>query len=287
MKKRIICTILISIVLIAGACGKKSTESYDASGQNSSVRGTEQKSGAPAVVDYTSAKADSQETTQKIIQNYDINIEVEDLKKTASEIENKVKQTGGYLDNEEVMDTSCYATIRIPSDKLDNFINDIEKKYIVVNKVKNSQNITDVYIDNDARLKNYKAEEIQMLDVLKKAGNVEDILKVQSELFRIRGEIESLESRKKAWDKQVDYSTISIRMNKKQIAAGRFVSIISGNEFLKVIYKGFANSFLYLILSIEKLLIFVVSNIFVLAILAAIFIFIYKKYKRIKGNEVK
>jgi hypothetical protein len=282
MKKKLICLFLIFIVIITGACGKKSAQSYDKASSRAPANNAEQKAVATGEVDFTSNNTAVQDTVQKIIQNYDIYIEVEDLKKTAGEIENKVKLAGGYLENEEVMDASCYALARVPSNNLENFVKDIEKNYNIINKTKNTQNITDVYVDNDARLRNLKAEEVQMYEVLKKAGTVEDILKVQSELYRIRGEIEVLESKKKVWDKQVDYSTVSIRMNKKQTSPNRFISIISGNEFVKSLYRGFANSFLYLVLAVQKILIFIVSNIFILVILAALSIYIYKKYKKIK-----
>ena len=290
MKKKIMAVILICIAIFTSACGSKSSLSaQDRAPQKGAIGTSENKNVSNGT--FTDAaspnSAQTKQTSQKIIQNYEIYIEVEDLKKVSSEIEDKVKNTGGYIENQEVMDTTSYASARVPSDKLDNFIKDLEKNYIVTNKRKETQNITDAYVDNDARLKNFKAEETQMMEVLKKANTVEDILKVQSELFRIRAEIESLESQKKTWDKLVDYSTVTIRMNRKQIAASRFVSIISGSEFIKSITKGFANSFLYVVLALEKLIIFVISNIFVLAILAAASIFIYRRYKVLKKNENK
>ena len=125
-------------------------------------------------------------------------------------------------------------------------------------------------MDNDARLKNLRAEESQVLEVLKKANTVDEILKVQTELYRVRGEIEVLESRKKTWDKQVDYSTVRLNISKKQIVSDKKIKILNSNDFFNSMGKGFKNTFMYLILTFQTIIIFLFSNLIPFAILGGL-----------------
>jgi uncharacterized protein YydD (DUF2326 family) len=86
-----------------------------------------------------------------------------------------------------------------------------------------------------------KAQEEQLLEIMKKAGTVEEILKVQDQLYAVRGEIESLEGRINMWDKLVEMSTVSISLNKITEIVGKDVSIspITWSEIAKGISNGF------------------------------------------------
>ena len=271
--KKLLCILMLIIVLVFTGCGssKSSSSSNAAPEQSKAAYGNS--------ADYTSSTEASE--SKKII-NCQIQITVDNLVNTSNEIETMAKNMGGYIENSEVNDYDCYSTVRIPYNNFDSFISLIEKKYEIKDKRIDSTDITEQYVDNDARLKNMKAQEAQMLEVYKKANTVEDILKVQSQLTEIRGNIESLEAKKKLWDRQVQYTTIKISIDKKQVISSGRVSIISGNDFVKTVSKGFINSVLYFVLAIEHIFIFLISNIILLAIIAGVLFVIYKKYKKLK-----
>lgn len=271
--KKILCILMLIIVLVFTGCGssKGSSSSNAAPEQSKAAYGNS--------ADYTSSTEASE--SKKII-NCQIQITVDNLVNTSNEIETMAKNMGGYIENSEVNDYDCYSTVRIPYNNFDSFISLIEKKYEIKDKRIDSTDITEQYVDNDARLKNMKAQEAQMLEVYKKANTVEDILKVQSQLTEIRGNIESLEAKKKLWDRQVQYTTIKISIDKKQVISSGRVIIISGNDFAKSVSKGFINSVLYFVLAIEHIFIFLISNIILLAIIAGVLFVIYKKYKKLK-----
>lgn len=275
-KKLLLILIVIMFVVISG-CKK-----MDTSNKSSGV--------APAVkTEYTMNESDSytslDKTSQniipqdkKIIQNFQVSILAEDVKNTANEIENKAKSLGGYTEMEEIMDYNSNASIRIPSQNADIFIEYLEKTFEVTSKNKSIEDITDVYIDNDARLKNLRAEESQVLDILKKANTVDEILKVQSELYKIRGEIEVLESRKKNWDRQVDYSTIKLSIIKKEIVSDKKIKILNSSEFFSSMWKGFRNTFMTTVLSLQRIVIFLFSNIIPIGILGGLIYIGYRVY---------
>lgn len=73
-----------------------------------------------------------------------------------------------------------------------------------------TNDLTEQYIDITSRLENLKQVEAQLVEILKNASSVQDILAVQKELNTVRGDIESYEAQKRYFDSQTDYAYISI-----------------------------------------------------------------------------
>lgn len=77
----------------------------------------------------------------------------------------------------------------------------------------NTVDVTDEYIDITSRLSNLESVESQLVGILAQAETVEDILAVQSELTKVRGEIERYEAQKRYFDSQADYSYVTVLFN--------------------------------------------------------------------------
>lgn len=287
-KKRLLLCMVISLIMLLSGCAKKSTENgagssavKPAEAKMDMEKGSIMQATSTSSTEEFKAKSDTQQNSeQKIIRNGNISIVEEDLVKLSEDIQAKTKELGGYIESEDLMEYRLTIKARIPSNKFDDFIKYTEKGYEVKNKNISSENITDSYVDNEARLNNLKAQEKQILTILEKAKTVEEVLKVQGELYKIRGEAEALEARKKSWDKQVDYATLIINADKKQIVSDNKKSIIKGSEFIQAIGKGFSNTWISLVLFIQNLLIFILSNIIVLGLLVLAGIFGFKKFKK-------
>jgi hypothetical protein len=287
-KKGLICG-LLALTLVLSACAKKSESSApQAAGSTNSKASMDMAMNNTASKSEEKPKAtasEAQTEVKKIIMNGTIYIVEENLSKLSEAIHKKAEELGGYVEGENVWEERLTTTVRIPSAKFEEFMSYTEKGFSVKNKSISSQNITDAYVDNEARLKNLRAQEDQVLTILKKANTVEEVLKVQAELYKIRGEAEALEARKKTWDKQVDYATLIINADKKIVVPENKNTILGGSEFFKAIGKGFNNTSITLVLFIQHILIFIFSNIIVLAILALAAFLGFKKYKKsIKKN---
>lgn len=75
-----------------------------------------------------------------------------------------------------------------------------------------SKDVTEQWIDLDARLRTQKALEAQYLKILKDASEVGDLLEVQKKLAEVRTEIEKLESKKRLLDRDISLSTITLEL---------------------------------------------------------------------------
>src|SRR5262249_10289424 len=80
----------------------------------------------------------------------------------------------------------------------------------VIQEKETGQDVTEEYIDLEARIKNQKALEAQILEIMKRAGKIEDALYVQKDLDNVRTEIEKLEGPKRFLDSQTSLSTINV-----------------------------------------------------------------------------
>jgi len=153
--------------------------------------------------------------TTKIIKTGNLNIEVENYQTSIVTIRDIIKQSQGYISNEEESHSSYQMyntlTIRVPKEKFDDLLSKIEKIALSVNsKNVNMQDVSEEYVDLTTRLKTKKEVELRYLDLLKQARSINEILSVENELRVIREEIEAKEGRVKFLDSQVGYSTLTL-----------------------------------------------------------------------------
>ena len=76
-----------------------------------------------------------------------------------------------------------------------------------------SEDVTDEYVDLEARLRSQTRLEEQLLELLKTATTVEAALKVHTELGNVRTEIERITGRKLVLEREVAFSTIRLTLN--------------------------------------------------------------------------
>ncbi len=81
-----------------------------------------------------------------------------------------------------------------------------------------TEDVTKSYADTDARLRNSQRLEARLLDMLDKAkGKVSELLEVEKELSRVRGEIEQMQGQLKMYDHLVQFATVTVRLTEKDL----------------------------------------------------------------------
>jgi hypothetical protein len=103
------------------------------------------------------------------------------------------------------------ATVRIPSAQLEAALAELKQLGRVEQVSQSGEEVTKQYTDLAARLKNSRSTEQRLLDVLRKnTGKVKDILEVENELSRVRGEIEQMEADQRALRTRVDFASVQL-----------------------------------------------------------------------------
>lgn len=109
---------------------------------------------------------------------------------------------------------SALVTIRVPSARFDEALSQIKKlDGEVLTSGVNAQDVTDQFVDVQARLSAKKAEEQQYLTLLARANTVDEILKVQQALGTTRSQLEQLQGQVNSMKTRIDYSTITMSIS--------------------------------------------------------------------------
>lgn len=152
---------------------------------------------------------------RKLIRDGQLDFKTSDVKKTKTEIEKITKELNAYISSENENNyenrLQYTQTIRVPANQFDNLINRLEPLADKIeNKSINTQDVTEEFIDVEARLKTKKELEVRFREILKQARTVEEIVSIESQIANVRADIESMEGRLKYLQNQVSYSTLTV-----------------------------------------------------------------------------
>lgn len=172
------------------------------------------------------SRIDTAPTDRKIIRNADLSLESETPEETQRRITSIAEANGGFVVESQQTSSDVRATkrdivtmsIRVPSQKFADTLDQVRaaSDKIIFETVK-GDDVTEEFIDIEARLKAKKALEQQFVEIMKRAYSVDDALTVQSQLAEVRGEIEKIEGRKRFLENQSSLSTIKVRLQTPEV----------------------------------------------------------------------
>jgi len=208
---------------------------------------------------YSNDSATSKDfSEQKIIKTGSLDVEVEDVSDTVEKVKDLAGSKKGFIQDSKfyTSDGKNHATIiiRVPVKEFDNAINDIKKLAKVINEENISgKDVTEEYVDLQARLKSFTEEEKQYLAILKKAKTVEDILKVTKALTAVRTKIESIEGQIKYLENKTDLATITVYISEEvgEVMSGRWKPLVNAKKALKTfisLAQGLIDALIWLVI---------------------------------------
>jgi hypothetical protein len=153
---------------------------------------------------------------RKIIYNAQVTLVVESVGSLEQELEKLCTESGGYI-AEKTISGSAHEKrqgtwkVRIPSDRFNAFLASVGRLGEMQQNHIDSQDVTQEYYDLEARISNKQQEEKRLQKHLDDStGKLEDILAVERELSRVRGEVEQMQGRLRYLANQTDLSTVTI-----------------------------------------------------------------------------
>ncbi|AOY76708.1 DUF4349 domain-containing protein [Clostridium formicaceticum] len=197
------------------------------------------------------------ESFRKIIQRGRVALEVENFEEVHQKVLTLVESTKGYVQHNEVYYYSlnreypeeslknASMELKVPNHEFFSVFEALKTLGNVVEENTSAQDITESYMDIENQVKNLKIQEERLRDILQKAEKVEDLLRIENELNRIRTEINHFTGTLKNYDHLVAMSTISLNITQ----------VKDGNMTLQSINEGLwsrgKNSFIH---SINRML---------------------------------
>lgn len=162
------------------------------------------------VADSRDAEAD-----RKMVRTATLEMVVQHPAETAEKVRVLAEREGGFLVSSEVRGQEYPVggtlTIRVPAERFENVWDQIRKLGLRVESERTeAQDVTRQYTDQDANLRNLRAEEQQYLLILKQARTVKDTLEVSEKLSQVRGQIEQQQAEFNALSKQIETVAITI-----------------------------------------------------------------------------
>jgi hypothetical protein len=179
----------------------------------------------------------------KIIYTADIRFQVQEIATSYSKIKALTSRYNGYLASDNLyqndFEKNQNFTVRVPALAFDSLLKELEGESIFTqNKTISANDVTDQFVDIEARLKTKKELEQRYLAILRQASKVADILEVEQKLAEIREEIEAQEGRMKLLQDQVTYSTINLSIY-QTLEFKQRPSVSFFSQFLDAIVNGF------------------------------------------------
>ena len=219
--RQLIPVLLVLVGLTCAGCAGASADRFETASFAES---------APAMASEDSSaeqqEADGAVEMRQIIANANISLVVKETETAMAGVEQIASDLGGYLSDvelskgryEQTEELRGSMTLRVPSDNLEEALERLQALATDVHYLNiDRQDVTDQYSDLDARLRNLRATETELLALLTEVrerpnAKVEDILAVHRNLTQIREEIETLQGRKNLLDNQIGFSTVRVEL---------------------------------------------------------------------------
>lgn len=223
-------------------------------------------------------------SVRMIIHKAVMSVNVKELDKAQSNIEQKVEQYGGYIVESNVYQeddqtSSGKMIVRIPEKNFEKFLVDAEGEAAeILERNVTGQDVTEQFVDLQSRVKSKRAVEERLLEFMSNAQKTDDLLKISSDLATIQEEIEVMVGKMKYLENQTSFSTIELSMYENRVV----VPDIDSKELntWEKTQKQLATSTNALLATGSAFIVFFIGNLPVLVILVGIAVVVYWIIKR-------
>jgi hypothetical protein len=145
----------------------------------------------------------------KIVRTANLEVQVPSFDRAWSRANGLATRHGGFVTNSEAGLERGTVVMRIPANKLEAALADLRELGKVVTTSTTAEDVSAQIVDIDARVRTLEAEELQLVELLRRASGVSQTLEVRDRLNAVRQEIESYKAQKEFYANQVEYSTIN------------------------------------------------------------------------------
>ena len=233
-----------------------------------------------------------------LIRTVTMMVETKDLDKVKTDLEIIIGANNGYIESSNLTGTgknknlrTLTYTIRVPANQLDAIITAVGNNCNILSSSEKSTDVTLEYVDTKARVESLRVEYEQLMNLLKKSEDLNNIIMLQNRLTEVRYQIESYESRLRVLENQVTYATLhlTIREVLEETAVEPAHVPTFGEKIIKQFENTWKNTKKFFQGLVLVLIAFLPGIIFlgINAIIVVIIIKLIKKKRRKKTNTAK
>ena len=176
---------------------------------------------APAETSATvqaAGKAYADAIVRKIVYKAEVDLVCEDFSTVVEELESLAAGAGGFVADAQQLGLAGQPRsgewkLRVPTGQFDGLLAEIKKLAEVRSARTTSDDVSEEYYDVEARIRNKQQEESRLLRLLdERTAKLEEVLSVEREVSRVRGEVEQLQARLRVLSNLADLATITVRI---------------------------------------------------------------------------
>ena len=157
-------------------------------------------------------------TKRMVVKSGMMSMEIEKYDEAALRVNDITKKFGGYISKTTSSQNNSgkkqgTLAIKVPADKYEDLISEVSGIGKVMNQNINANDITEEYIDLEARLKTQKELEERLLKLLAdKTARLTDVVEVEQKLASVRQVIESIDGKMRFMRNQSEMSTLTLSL---------------------------------------------------------------------------
>ena len=176
----------------------------------------------------------TQSMAEKIIYSVYAEIETRNFDETIENVQHLLTVYGAFIEFSNVSGVNYASrhygwnehrhanfTLRVPVENLDAIEGSLKTLGNVTNHNRRADNITSQFIDTQSRVNSLRIQEERLLDMLRRADDIPDLIAIESQLSHVRYQIESFQTTLNHWQSQVDYSDVTLYIREVEIYTDR------------------------------------------------------------------
>jgi hypothetical protein len=290
----------IIVAIFAGCKSEQKTEDFNKPGLDQNLMKNRESSPTSTIggeletekSGQLSLTADNKQQTENynmqdkrmIIRSGSMNLEVDKYDETEGKIKEIANRFNGYITNTSASLNAAgkkqgTITIRVPSDKFDGMLTELSKIGKVMNQNITGQDVTQEYMDSEARLKTQRELESRLLKLLvEKTARLTDVVDVETKLASVRENIERTEGRMRYLKDQASYSTLAVSVYEPSM-----LTTSSGGGFFYELGQGFEKGLTGFTAVLRGLITFIIALLPIFIILYIIYYFVRKYLRKRKA----
>ena len=154
-----------------------------------------------------------------IVQTASLSIVARNYDEASEAIGKLARARGGYVEKLDAKAQTgsareLFIGLRVPAKQLDGFLEDLRQLGHVEQESQSNEEVSAEYVDLQARLRSAQATERRLIELLAtRTGRLVDVLDVERELARVRGEIESMQGQSNLLLHRVSYATVQVELS--------------------------------------------------------------------------
>lgn len=229
MKKSALAVCLTGVLLVMGCGASSKNESAPYPAASMSMDMVTEEMAEEETGDVSGSGIEPVEAAgRKLIRTVSMEMQTKEFDAVTENLNRKIQELGGYIENSSVWGSnydyentrSAEYAVRIPADRLDEFVAAADEIGNIVYKNESVDDVTLEYVDVESHKKALETEQTRLLELMEQAESLEDLLTIESRLSQVRYELESYGSRLRVLDNQVDYSTVHLTVTEVERITG-------------------------------------------------------------------